>query len=182
MNPSDRPVSRTPVPLSSIRSSGSSDTFYREREFEERICRVASGILDRESCDASGGGCRHVGVHGAGIGRETTFEVRVDRQTYTVRDGSKMREGFLQCHAVVGPAHGPGKSGAGCRERRETELGEHVCAAEVPRVGHDEAARLVELTKYAAAFRGVDHAAGRRPHACTTRGMPATVFGLVANS
>ena len=60
-----------------------------------------------------------------------------------------MIERLLERHRAVLAAERPGESGAGGCERGEAELLKESCAADVPRIGDDEAAgfvKSVELT------------------------------------
>ena len=124
------------------------NTFHRQGEFEQRVRQIAGGILNGEPSDAAR--CRggDVRMHGVRIGCEAAFEVRVDRQVDTIGHRSKVAQRVLEQHAVVGPAHGPRKPGARSGKSGKPKLGKKAGATEVPRIGHDEAPRLVEFAKH----------------------------------
>src|SRR5688572_4468455 len=152
------------------RAPSGPNALYRERELEERVRRVARGVFDRQSSDSRRGGSGDVGAHCIGIGRETTFEVRVDGHLDAMRNRSKVGEGVLERHAVITLSQGPRESGARRRERRKAELSQDTRAAEIPWIGHHEATGLVKLPKCAAAIHGASHRAGyssrRSTHQC----------------
>ncbi len=79
-------------------------------------------------------------------------------------DGTHVRQGLGQRHSVIGSSHRPGKAGAGRGQRRESELGEHASATQIPWVGHHEAASLVETAKRATAIGRLGHFGQSQPN------------------
>ena len=144
MNPSERPVSSTPVPLASIALPRRADPLDREREIEQRRVGVAGRILDRDPGDPGRDRPRDVGGHAVGLDREPALEVGVDRQLDGRRDRAHVGERLLERHTVVRPPDAPGETRAGRRQRLEAEARQIPRAADVPRVRHHEAAGLME--------------------------------------
>src|SRR5439155_16697529 len=97
--------------------------------------------------DPGRGGRGHVGRDAVRVGGEAAFEVRIDRNVDRARDGSEMRQRFIERDVVIATAQRPGETRTGGRQRGEPELREKPRAPRVPRVRQDEAARLMKLAK-----------------------------------
>ena len=158
MNPSDRAVSRTPVPLSSmarraarIRSTASvkSNSGFAASPVESSIERPATPVAVAAATLAA---------TSSGAIAKPPSKSALTGTLDSARDGANVSQGLLQRYLVVAPAQRPGKSGAGGGERGKAELGEQAGAAEVPRIGDDEAAGLVQPAERPAPFGGAGHA------------------------
>jgi hypothetical protein len=139
------------------------DALDGEGKIEQRARGIAGRVLDRQPRYARLDGGRHVGRHALGRDREPAFEVAVDRHVHRVRDGTEVGERLFERHVVVGAADGPGESRARRGEGRKPELHEGLRAADVPRVGDDEAAGCVKLAERRDMIDGANHAARAEP-------------------
>ena len=151
MKPSERAVRSRPVSPASIARRAAAMRSTASENSTRRGRRHAGGIFDRESGDARLVRARDVRGHLRRIDGETAFEIGADRHVHAAGDRSEVRERFVQRHSIVRAPHRPGESGAGRRQRRESQARERACAARVPRIRDHETAGLVELVKNATA-------------------------------
>ena len=147
MNPSDRPVSRTPVPLASIAAraarmrstaSANSNSGRDGSPVESSIDSPATPVARRPRRSA-----RPPRARSRSRPRSPRSPAR-RRPPRSPGDARAPRRARRGCR----PTHRPGEPGAGRRERREAELREDARAAHVPRVGHHEATRLVKPAEF----------------------------------
>ena len=151
MKPSDRPVSRTPVPLASIARRAARIAFDRERELEQRIVGVAGRVLDRDPGDPGRHRASDVGRDAVRLDREPAFEVGVDRQVDARGDRRHVAERLVEGDRVVGPSETPGEARARRSERVEAETAQGSARSRRPtgwasrnslfREGHGTSAR-----------------------------------------
>jgi hypothetical protein len=91
----------TPVPALVDGAPGSADPFDRELEVEQRLSRISSGVLDRESRHTGPGGGRHVGRYTGRLDREAAFEVGVHRYIHCCRDAAHVGQRLIHGDLVV---------------------------------------------------------------------------------
>ena len=170
MNPSERPVSRTPVPLSSIARRAALIRSTESAKSNSGWAGFAGRVLDREPGDAGRRGFGDVGGDAGRLDREAALEVGVHRHVDRCGDASDVGQRLVQRDLVVAPAQRPGEPRAGGGERGEAEPGEDARAAEVPGIGDHEAAGLVQVAEavdsigdFGHRCNMVSHREGRRP-------------------
>ena len=130
------------------RRARGTDPLRRQLEIDQGPAHVSGGILDRQPRNASRH-CQHdVGPHLRRLDGEPAFEVGIDGQVYGVHHRAEVCQCLLERNAVVGSPERPGVTGAGRGEGRKAQPGEEARAAEVPGIGHDETAGLVQPAKH----------------------------------
>ena len=147
MNPSDRPVSSTPVPLASMAARAARIRSTASSESNSGVGGVAGRILDRDAGDPGAHRPGHVGRDAVGLDGEATFEIGVDRHLSARGDRAEVGQHLVEGDRVVGPAERPGEPRACRRERLEAESRERAGAADIPRIGDDEAAARMEIAE-----------------------------------
>ena len=131
---------------------------HGEREVEQRMLTFVGGVLDGEPGDPGLAGAGDVRGDLVGIGGEGALEVGAHRHLHRGGDGGVVRERFVEGGAIVATAEGPREPGARRGQGGEAELLEGDRAADVPRVGHDEAAGLVQAAELGDARTVFGHA------------------------
>src|SRR5262249_24392170 len=96
-------------------------------------------------------------------GRIAGFEIGVHRQIAGGHDRSDMRQHAIAADGVVRQSQRPGRTRARGGDRFEAEMLEIARAADIPRIGNDEAAALMERTKHAALLGDAGHDAFLSP-------------------
>jgi excisionase family DNA binding protein len=133
-----RPIDRLPC---------GADAFHRVGHVEQGIRPVDLAILDGEPGHPGPDRPGDVGRHGLGVGGEARLEIGVHREVDGPAQGRQVREDVVAGHRVVRAAGRPGVARAGRRQGGEAVVLEQPGAADVPGVGQDEAASLVEGAK-----------------------------------
>ena len=126
----------------------------REVEIVERLVRIAGRVLDRQAGDAGLDAARHVLGNAFRIVGVAALEVGVDRHVGCVRDLAEMRQHHVARHVAVGIALRMRKAGTGGRQRLEAEPLQIAGAADVPRIGNDEAAGFMQAAEDTAFIGG----------------------------
>ena len=139
------------------RTARGPDAVHRELEREQRLGLVTGRVLDRDPGDSGPRGTRHVGRDTVRLDRVAALEVGVDGDLHRARDRLEMAEHLVEGHPGIGPTQGPGEPGARRREGLEAEHLEVPGAADVPRIGDDEAAGLVQRAERGRAVDGRGH-------------------------
>jgi hypothetical protein len=88
------------------------------------------------------------------------FEVGVDRKIGRAHDRRDMRQHLVLRAAAVGVAHRPGGAGARRRQCLEAQRGEIFGAADIPRIGNDEASAFVQAAEFTAFIGDGGHDVG----------------------
>lgn len=128
------------------------DALDRQGAIVERRGLVAGGVLDRQAGDAGCGRAADIRGETVEVGGEPVGEIGVDRHVDGRGDGAEMGQHLIERHGAVGPSRRPGEARAGGGERLEAEALQVARAADIPRIGHDEAAGLMEPAKLRAFF------------------------------
>ena len=148
MKPSARPVSRTSPPALSIAARAARDARDRMIEIVERFRLVAGRILDREAGDAGLDAKPHAFGDALRLVRVAALEIGVHRQVGRPRRCSRMWSSITsRGTAPSASPDRPGGAGARRRQRLEAEMLEIAGAADVPWIGDDEAAGLMQAAK-----------------------------------
>jgi hypothetical protein len=112
--------------------------------FIDRVVLAAGRILDRAAdqprCRRLPDGFRRF----PGRIAETVLEIGADRQVGGADDLARVLHRLLPRDRAVRPPAREGETGARRRQRRETEMGEQTGRPDIPRVGNDEGAGLVQ--------------------------------------
>ena len=87
---------------------------------------------------------------------EGVLEVGVQRQVGGVGEGGKVQQHLVEADRAVRLAHGPGHAGAGAGQGLEAEVLQYHRRADVPGIGQDEAAVVVQSSECGALFAGRD--------------------------
>src|SRR4029078_3647441 len=93
--------------------------------------------------------------------------------------GDVGEHGIARDTAVAQPAR-PGEACAGGRERLEAQVLQVARGADVPRIGNDEAAALVQAAKGGALFRGAGHGETSGMHDGWRKALPHPIAGTCA--
>ena len=119
--------------------------FNLQRELQERVLRIAGGILKIHSDCA---GSEDVAGGAGGIFRAIAisgFDVGGDRELDRLRDASDHRQHFFTRNALaVGISQGEGDAGAGGGDGAEAGLLNDAGAGDVPGVGQDEGVAVMQ--------------------------------------
>ena len=170
LQPADRFVEVGPVLDEAFRARGEDDiaagfvdcvarrahAFDRQIEIVERIGCLAGEILDRQSGDAGVDAEPDVGRDLVRIDGIAALEIGIDRHVGRLRDLAAMREHHVAGHVAVRIAMRMRVTRTGRSQRLEAETLQIAGASDIPRVGNDEAAALMQRAKRAA-FVGDAH-------------------------
>ena len=89
--------------------------------------------------------------------RKAVLEIGIDGNVDRRADRGEMIADVVDGDAVVGLADGPGKARAGGGQRLEAEMLQRLGAADIERIGDDEAAALVQLLERGALVSSCQH-------------------------
>ena len=134
------------------RVPGRPHALHGEVEVIERVDVATGVILDRQPGHAGLDAEPDIGSHLVGIIGIAVLEIRIHWDVRRLRDFAAMREHHVLGHIAVGIAVRMGVTRAGCRERLETQPLQIAGGPDVPRVGDDPAAGLVQCAERAAFF------------------------------
>ena len=101
MKPSERAVSRTPVPLSSIARRAARMRSTASVKSNKRVRVIAGRIFDRQPGDAGRRRRRHVARHVGRLDREAALEVGVDRHVHGLRDRAQVARALRSSDTLV---------------------------------------------------------------------------------
>src|SRR5665811_360823 len=132
----------------------------REIESVERLFRIAGRILDRQSGDAGRNATRHILGDAGRIVGKAALKVGIERHVGGRGDLAEVSENLIARLLAIGVALRMGVAQAGGRQRLEAEPLQIAGAADVPRIGDDEASGIMQAAEDVAFFgrRWVDHA------------------------
>ena len=117
-------------------------------EREERIGRIAGGIFNRQARDAGQRRLGEIRLDRPRVGAQAIFEVAVDRDFDAGGKRAEMIKGLLERHAPVAFAQRRREPRAGGGHGGKAEARQQPRAAQVPRVRHHEAPRLVKCPEH----------------------------------
>ena len=116
-------------------------------EIVERLLAVIRRILDREAGDAGGDATRDVLGEAFEVIGKAVLEIGIERHVGRFRDLAKMRQHLIAALRAVGIALRMGVARARRRQGFEAQALQIARAADIPRIGNDEAAGFVKLTE-----------------------------------
>ena len=154
MNPSERPVSRMPVLLSSIarRAARTRSTASAKSKSGFASSPVESSI-ESPAMPVAVAAVTFAATAAGSIAKPPSKSALTG--TFDgLRDGAQVGERLRERHMVVALAERPREPGAGRRERRKSELLEQARAAGIPWIRDHEAAGSMQLPEGAAAIGG----------------------------
>ena len=133
------------------------DAIDCERTVEQRLCVVSGKILDRKAGHAGLHGARDIDADLVRLVRKAVLEVGIDGDIDRRADRGEMVADVVDGDAVVGLGDGPGKACAGGRQRLEAEMLQGFRAADIERIGDDEASALVQFPERGAFVSSCQH-------------------------
>ncbi len=133
------------------------DAIDGERAIEQRFCVVAGKILDRQTRNAGLHGARDIGADLVRFVRKAVFEVGINRDIDRRADRGQMGADVVDGDAVVGLGDGPGEACARGSQRLEAEMLQGFRAADIERIGDDEASALVQFPERGALVSSCQH-------------------------
>ncbi len=142
------------------RRAGGLDPGQRRVEIVERRRRLLRRVLDRQAGHSGGDAACDVFGNGVGVVGKAVLEIGVERKVGCRRKLAIVHEHIVHRLPAIRITLRMGMTGAGGRQRLEAEALEIARAADIPRIGNDEAAGLVQRAEGLALVGG--GRAGRR--------------------
>ena len=166
MKPSERPVSRTPAPLASIACRAARmRSVARPNSNNGLASSWVESSIEIPATPVPIARATFVATRPGSTAKPPSKSALTGTSTASTI-AAKCASASSSGHRVVRPADAPGEPRAGGGEGLEAHLAEHPGAADVPRIGNHEAARLVQGSERLVLIRWARHSAtilGRRP-------------------